>query len=272
MATFDQLESSQEGSNPFELYEFILGGVSFFYTSAEDEITVGLNVFTPIAISRGKLGQSGDQSTRTLTISMPTETAISQKYRKIPPGEKAVVNVFRFQRNESPAFATEILLFKGLVATCRFPNDGNTAEFAVRSVESSLNFNIPLYNFGGMCQLLLYSTACGADPTVFDHLGTCTSTSGDTITIDGLNASGLSMASGYIRPTGVNDFRMVLSQSGDVVTLLLPFQLDPTGQTMQAFAGCDHLIEGDCATTFDRVNDYRGYAFVPSRDIFASGL
>jgi hypothetical protein len=41
---------------------------------------------------------------------------------------------------------------------------------------------------------------------------------------------------------------------------------------MQAFAGCDHLIEGDCALVFDQVAEFGGFAFVPSKDIFAQGV
>lgn len=272
MATFDQLESGVEGSRPIELYEFTLGSTSFRYTSAEDTITIGADDYEPLAIARSKIEQGSDQNNRNLMVTIPTSTILAQKYVLIPPGEKASLNVFRFQRDETPAFDTQVLLFKGRIQSSRFPNDGHSTEFAVRSTESAMNRNLPRFSFTGQCQHVLYDDACGAIATDFDHLGAASSISGDTITVVGAGASGFDFVGGYCRPTGVNDFRMILAQSGDVLTLLLPFQVDPTGQNIQAFAGCDHNILGDCALVFDRVADFGGFAFVPSKDIFAQGL
>lgn len=272
MATYDQLESSPEASRPIELYEFSLGGTPFRYTSAEDEITIGVDVYTPIAISRSKIEQGSDQNNRTLTVTMPTSMTLPQQYISVPPGVKVSLNIFRYQRNETPAFDTQVLQFKGRVQSVKFPNDGHSAAFAIRSIETALNRNVPRMTFSGMCPLILYGNRCGATATNFDHLGVATSISGNTITVSGASASGFSFVGGYIRPTGVDDFRMIIAQSGDVLTLMLPFQVDPTGNNVQAFAGCDHLIEGHCALVFDRVIDFGGYAFVPSKDIFAHGV
>ena len=272
MATYDQLESSVEGSRPIELYEFSLGSDFFRYTSAEDEITIGADVYTPLAIARDKIVQGSDQGTRNLKVTVPTSTALAQEYIDVPPGQKVGLNIFRYQRDEVPTFDTQVLLFKGRVQAVAYPNDGHSAEFAIRSIESALNRNLPRFSFAGTCQHILYDDACGAIATDFDHLGAASSISGNTITVSGASASGLDFVGGYCRPTGTNDFRMIISQSGDVLTLLLPFQVDPTGGNMSVFAGCDHLIEGDCALVFDRVADFGGFAFVPSKDIFAQGV
>lgn len=272
MATFDQLEVSQEASRPIELYEFTLGTAVFRYTSGEDELTVDGDVYMPEAIARGTTVQGSDQANRNMIVTVPTTNALAQQYITVPPGEKASLNIFRLQRDETPLFDTQVLQFKGLVQSCRFPNDGTSAEFAVRSIETALNQNIPRFTFMSMCNHVLYDAACGAIDTDFDHLGTATDVTGVTVTISGLSASGLDMVGGFVRPTSANDFRLVLAQSGDVVTLLLPFAVDPTGTNMQAFAGCDHLIAGDCALVFDRVADFGGFAFVPNLNIFSSGL
>ena len=39
MSTYDQLESSVESSRPIELFTFVLGAVSYYYTSSEDDVT-----------------------------------------------------------------------------------------------------------------------------------------------------------------------------------------------------------------------------------------
>jgi hypothetical protein len=272
MATYDTLEQSVEDSRPIELYEFTLGSDAFRYTSAEDELTVDGDVYTPLAISRGKIEQGSDQSNRNLSVTVPSDNEFAQLYITVPPGQGAGLNIFRYQRDESPAFDTQVLLFKGRVQSCAFPNDGHSATFAIRSLESAMNRLLPRFTFAAMCQHILYDAACGAIATSFDHLGAASSISGNTITVAGAGASGFDFVGGYLRPTGTNDFRMITAQSGDVLTMFLPFQVDPTGLNMQAFAGCDHLIAGDCALVFDRVADFGGFAFVPNKDIFAQGI
>lgn len=271
MSSFDTLESSVEESRPIELFEFTLGMESFRFTSAEDEVTVGSIVYTPEAIARGTVVQGSDQANRNLSVTMPATNTLSQKFLVVPPGEKTSLSIFRLQRDE-PSFATQVLQFKGFVQSVRFPNDGTSAEFAMRSIESALNQNVPRFSFMNMCNHVLYDAACGAIANDFDHVGTATDVTGSTITVSGVSASGFDFVSGYARPVGVNDFRLVLAQSGDVLTLLLPFNETPLDGNVQIFAGCDHLIAGDCATLFDRVADFGGFAFVPNKSIFETGL
>ena len=272
MADFDTLASSVQDSRPIELYEFLIGSDAYRYTSAEDDLTVGGIVYTAVPIARNKIEQGSDQANRNMTVTMPALLSLPQLYITVPPGQKCSVNVFRYERDESPAFDTQVLLFKGNVQSCRFPNDGHSAEFAIRSIETALNRNVPRFNFGSMCQHVLYDDSCGVTATSFDLIGAVSSISGSTITLAGASASGIDFVGGYVTPTGADDFRMIIAQSGDVLTLLLPFANDPTGTNVQAFAGCDHLIEGDCALVFDNVAAFGGFPFVPNKDIFANGV
>ena len=268
MATFDALESSEQDSRPVELYQISIGTDTFRYTSGSNTITIGADDYIPLAIARSKIEQGSDQQNRTLTMTMPSSNEFAQRYINVPPGQTATVNIYRYQRDEAPAFATQILQFKGQVQTCRFPNDGFSAEFALRSIETALNKNIPRFSFMGMCNHVLYDSNCGANPASFNLAGAVTAISGNTITVAGVGASPLDFTGGYVQSG--NDFRMILSTSGDVLTMLLPFEIDPTSVTV--FAGCDHLVAGDCALVFDRVADFGGFPFVPNRNIFESGL
>jgi len=272
MTSFNTLETSVESSRPIELYEFILGSVTYRYTSAEDIVTVGSADYTPLAIGRNQVEQGSDQSTRTLVVTMPSDNPFAEQYISVVPGERATVNVFRYQRDESPSFATQVLLFQGLVQSVRFPDDGTVAEVAVRSIEAALNRNIPRFSYMGMCNNFLYDENCGVDPSSFNYIGAVTLVDGNDVTVSGAGASGFDFVGGFARPSGANDFRMVLAQSGDVLTLLLPFADSIVGGNLQVFAGCDHLIEGDCALVFDNVAEFNGFAFVPNKNIFQVGI
>lgn len=272
MTSFDVFESSQESSRPIELYEITKGATTWRFTSAEDTLTVGGNDFEPVAVARDAIVQGSDQQNRTIKVTLPRGNSFATQYVTIPPGEKATVNIYRYQRDEVPAFDTQVLLFKGLVQSVRFPNDGNSAEIAIRSIETALNRNIPRFTFMSMCNHILFDAGCKVSEASFNHLGTVTAVSGSTITVSGAGASGFDFVGGYCRPTGVNDFRMIISQSGDDLELLLPFQVDPTGGNLQAFAGCDHVLTSDCALVFQNAIEFGGFAFVPSKNPFQTGL
>jgi len=273
MTSFDTLASSREDSRPIELYEIIQGSTIYRLASSEDDITIGSDVYTAEAVARDKIEIGSDMRNRNLTVTMPTAHPFPQQYIDTPPPTKATINIYRYQRDESPAFNTQVLMFKGQVKSVRFPNDGHSSALLIRSIESALNRNIPRFTFMNMCNHVLYDSNCGVNSANFNHIGLVSSISGTTVTITGLSASGLDVTGGYVTPlSGVQDFRMILSQSGDDVEILLPFSSDPTGLNVQAFAGCDHIITGDCALTFDNVAEFGGFAFVPSRNIFQSGL
>jgi len=156
----------------------------------------------------------------------------------------------------------------------RFTNDAHNAEIACRSVEAAVNRNMPKFTFMGMCNHLLYDNQCTVDPSLFEHVGNVDSISGETITVAGagLQPDGF-FTGGYVQALGgANDFRMVRLHVGDVLTLLLPFQANVLNTSVQAFAGCDHVLTQDCALKFDNVINFGGFHFVPNRNVFETGL
>ena len=273
MADFDTLESGREGSRPLEVYKFTLGVDTFLYTSAEDVITLDLDVFQPEAISRGSIGQGGDNRNRNLIITVPSGNEFARKYINIVPGTKASLRLLRLQRDETPAFDTRTLGFQGQVQSVRFPQDGHAAEITVRSIETALNRNMPRFTYMGTCNHVLYDNGCKVDPTLFTVVGNVSAVSGNTITVTGASskANGF-FTGGFCKPSAESDFRMVLKHVGDVLTLLLPFAQSVLNTNVEVFAGCDHLLKGDCALKFDQVLEYGGSFFVPLPNIFQTGV
>jgi hypothetical protein len=124
----------------------------------------------------------------------------------------------------------------------------------------------------GMCNHLLFSAGCGVNSASFNHIGIVTLVDGNEITIAGLSASGLDVLGGFVQSTSTIEKRMILAVSGDVVTVLLPFENDPDGTTVTAFAGCNRIVTEDCAVKFSNEEQFGGYAFVPNRNVFSAGL
>jgi uncharacterized phage protein (TIGR02218 family) len=273
MTSYDAYETSTESSRPIEIYTFAVGSSTFRYTSAEDELTVNGDTYSPKPISRSNISRSSEDRNRTLDITLPGNDAFASQYKEIVPSSKATVTITRLQRDETPTFDTQVLIYKGEVKSVTFPDDGRTSQLHCQGIESALNQNIPRFKFSGQCNHVLYDSGCGVDPASFDFIGEATAVSGRVLTVNNANsqADGYWTA-GYATPVGSNDFRLILGHTGNDLTLLLPFGSDVTGTNIQVFAGCDHVLTGDCAPKFDNALEFGGFAFVPLRNPFQGGV
>ena len=273
MTTFDALESSLQDSQPIELYRVVFGTSTFLWTSSPESETVGGDTYTPIPIERNQININRERQPQTLNVKIPGDLELPRNYLNVAPGRSATLTLLRYQKNSAPV--TTALLFKGTITAVNYVEDGRFAQLVTRSIEFSRAQNIPRFTFMGMCNNFLYDPFCKVNPALFDAIGVC-SAGGDTVTLTVAAAASEPDGfynGGYITPTtGQSDFRMILSHVGDQITILLPFATDVTGQNVQIFAGCDHILTGDCATKFDNVENFGGFHYVPSRNIFSTGL
>lgn len=271
MTSFDTLESGLETSRPVEVYKFSLGSEEFLYTPGTADFTVGLETFESIAIKRNDISRGQSERKRVLTIDLPITNEFARKYIGVPPGVRASVVVSRCQRDETPSI-TKKAIWHGYVTSAVFPS-ASTIQLQCQSTEAVVGRHVPRYSFMGLCNHVHGSDACGVNLASFTYSdGTVTAVDGNVITVSGAGASGFNFRGGFVRPTGVSDPRLVLKQSGDDLTLLLPFHAEILNASVDCVAGCDHNWNGDCALTYDNVIRYGGFPFVPSRNIFTQGV
>jgi uncharacterized phage protein (TIGR02218 family) len=272
---FDTYEESQEGSRPIELYKFTTGASIKLYTSAEDDITESGDVYIAIPISRNKLNGGGpDQRDESLIITVETENEIAQLYINSVPGIFTEVEVSRVQRSDGPGYEV-VQIFAGRIAAVAFRDKGRTAEINVAPLVSAVSRAIPRFNYQGLCNHVLYDDLCQIDDTdVAYRLSSAavTAESGNTVTVSGVGAFGTNwFTGGFIETLGGVDRRLITASSGDVLTLLLPFAVTPVGSLAIVFAGCEHTIPV-CKSKFNNVINYGGFAFVPTKNIFQTGI
>lgn len=65
--------------------------------------------------------------------------------------------------------------------------------------------------------------------------------------------------------------RAVASHTGTAIQLATALPYDVSGQTVSAFAGCMRSVEA-CTNTFDNIERFGGYPFIPLKNVFESGL
>lgn len=271
--TFAPFETSVESSQPIELYEIILGTQTFYYTSAEDDITISPFVYEAIPITRGKIQQGPEDGNRTLEIDLPGSNIFARKYIGSVPSERAQLTIKRLQRPDFPG-PEVITLFEGFVKSVAFSENGRKAKLAVEPAISASSRSIPRYTYQGSCNHVLYDVRCQVDDTnpAYRHTGIVTAVNGSVVTVTG--ADGFTdgwFTGGSSEALGGLDARLILDHVGEDITLLLPFPYDLIGQSLILLAGCAHDI-ATCKSKFDNVINYGGFAFVPTKNPFDTGI
>lgn len=270
MSDYEALQASAEDSAPVELILIEQGTRTYRFTTAGYEQTVGLDVYSPVPIKHGAISVGGEGDTP-LEFAMPSSEPFAQQWALVSPADEAVMTIYAIEPDETPAPVPQVI-FKGRVSTVRYSEGGKVALFAVRSIESDLGRNLPREGFSQLCNNQLYGTDCGANAAAHTFSGLVTAVDGYDVTVLNAGASGFDFNGGHIKIASASDFRLIRAQVSDVLTLSIPFPFSIVGLTVELSEGCDHLVTGHCATRFDRVRFFRGFAWVPSVDVFRRGI
>lgn len=266
--TFDANETSKESGRPIELYEFTIDSVTTRFTNAEDDITYSASIYTSEVIMRTSPTLSSSEGGRQqMEITLPADHPVAARYVGIVPAERVDLKILRFHRDDSP---NGIILWVGRIVSVKFEKNGAVARLYSVSSESALSRPAPGRKYQGMCNHTLYDGLCQAVKASNKYTDSVLIVSGDTITVNGVSSKGADWAVGGTVEIG-NERRMVTAQSGNVLTLQLPFPTSPLGETVDVYAGCDHRI-ATCESKFTNSINFGGFPYVPTKNPFSNGL
>lgn len=273
--TFEAYEISEESSEPVELYTFSVGTYVKYYASCPDEITTGGNTYEPIPISRTAVVMTSEDLIEPIEITVPATNPFALKYLDVPPGQEGEITIDRLQRGDVSEELQRI--FYGAIHAVRFTEDFTHAVIGAFWKTAKNNRQLPRLTFGRPCNYVVGdSSTCkvNLDLAAFKHTGQVAGAVGRVLTVSGIlgNFADGWFTGGVVRTVTYDDRRLILSHVGNDLTLIMPFHDDLAGTLVDVRAGCDHDIEGDCATKFDNVIEYGGWAFVPTQNPFTSGI
>ena len=266
--TYDAHEVAAKTGRPVELYRFTIGATVYRYTSAEDEDTYGAQVFCPRLISRSDPSLEAENRKQDVEVSLPVTDDVAARFIGIVPGERMAIEIIRIHRDDLDQEG--IPYWDGQVMGAAFKKNATECVLQCRTSEAALSRSIPRYKYQGLCNHVLYDDGCGVDRNSFKLEGTVSAASTRSITVPGLSANGANWALGGYVATA-NDYRMVVAQSGDVLTLLIDFAVPVLAQAVTVYAGCDHLI-ATCQSKFTNAIRFGGFPYIPKRNPFESGI
>ena len=170
-----------------------------------------------------------------------------------------------------PTVVGTIHMFQGLVSEV-FP-ERTMVRVTVKSALELLTQRFPRNVYQSVCGHTLYSAPCGAVKATFTATGTVAASPAPTTTS---MKTGNAQAAGYFE-NGVITFtsgalnglkRTVKSYDPATgFTWALPLPVAPAaGDTISAFAGCDHTL-ATCRAKFSNDIHFRGFPYVPNPEM-----
>lgn len=270
-------EVSIETNRPIELFEFQNGNTFYRLTSSEVAFEFAGNTYTPTAMDRGNVGRSGEAEQTTLEVRLPTTSTLASLYLGIQPANRTTLTLRRVHLSASPT--TAITLFRGFVTSARFTDE--QATLLLKPFNELFQREMPRYTYQGLCNHILYSNACGIIETDPPNQLTAAVTAfvepdGSQITVTGAGSvtdnrsPAQPFKGGFARLTDFSDYRLILDQDGDTLTLLLPFRTNILGSDIVLQRGCDKTIQ-TCLDKFNNVPNYGGFPHVPGVNPFNQG-
>lgn len=272
-------ESISEGQ-PIELYRITTAaGLDFRYTNSENEIDdADALTYIPASVEREEFNQSQQKNATEMVLRLPYLDDITddfaQQFIDKPPEGLTTVRVQRHHLTDSGN--TFVQFWEGRLVSAAYDEDGKV-EVLCKGQKNIFERAGPRASWSGMCQHTLYDTLCGITPGAFADFNvpvTAIGNDGITITLDaGFLGSPLKdfVAGQMVKDNG-KDRRLIVAQSGNVLTLNQPFRSDfVVGATVDIESGCNHTTE-DCINKFSNIDNYGGFPYTPGLNPYNEGL
>lgn len=270
--TYQASEASKHDGKPVELFRYEGTYQNFYYTSGQKVISfqapdeASPNDYIPLAMKRSGVPQTTqDDDNAEVTIEMPVSTDL--------------VAIYGFQISPPALFLTiyrghtpgeYVRYWSGEVENIQVAR--GTATVRVPSgLASALSADFPNVYYQTPCNHTLFDPRCGVDPEDWTVATSIDAIDGVNVTVDDIGTlDGMMLGGDALLPSG--ERRMIVAQTGNVITLNYPFaSADPT-DAITLMTGCDLAWAGDCKLRYDNTRRFGGFPFIPPKNIFRTGL
>lgn len=266
--SYSSYENSEDLGNPLELYKFSSTSFNsnYYYNNGEEDFIYLADTYTPENIKRSQPEIAQERSAQTITVQVPMDIGIADKYLGYLPPTTVWLTIYRVHRTDG-----EVATFwTGKVTSVS--RQQHELVFSCQPIDTAFE-KVGLRRFyGAGCNHMLYDpNSCRVDKDLFKATGTITSFSGLTInsSIFSSQPNGWWTAGFMQRSNG--EMRFITDHSGSTVTILYPFSNLQISETVDIYAGCDRKYP-TCINKFNNKDNYGGFPFVPTDDPFKSGL
>lgn len=266
--SFSSIINSIFGAKPVDLYEFTHGSTVWRYCGGQENITYLGNVFAKIAIKRTAHVQENEMAKDAIKVSVPLDTPVSQLYLSGSPEAAVGLTIYRAHYGD----AEVICAWKGRIVLPVW--NEYTCELSCESIYTKSRKQGCRARITRQCRVDLYGTECGVSKAAYGVSALITGVdSTKTIITVASGTSGISevgrFAGGEMSSGAVS--RTILSHDGTSIKLMAPVQDLAAGGYITLYPGCDRTL-ATCTGRFSNLANYRGYAWLPSKDPYLTRI
>lgn len=272
--TFNTAEISTQDGQPIALYLLEWGETEWAYTSADRDITYGVNrkgeprVYLAKAVSDNGMVQGGSAQ-NDFTMDIPSDLPICALFRGTPPSETIWLTVRRKHASEPDA----PIYWTGTVTNVK-GRDPASGQIIGKPLTASFKRTGLRLCWTRECPHFLYDDGCKVNKEAFRVDATITAKTGVTITVnaDGGKPDGW-FTGGIVEweanEDGTIERRMIEKHVGNVMTIFgLADRMD-VGLAVALYPGCDRSPT-TCRDKFNNLPNYGGFDFMPGETPFGT--
>lgn len=260
--TFSLRELSIFGGRPTELYRFVLGAERYCFTSADSDVSFSNEVYDAVPIKRARHVLSTEMGKNDISIDISRDNPLCQWFVGPAPDEMMLLTIYRMHAGDTD-YAIQ---WQGRVTGASVK--GSEMTLSCEPMYTSLKRPGLRAKYQTMCRHPLASHQCGVNPAVFSFSTTIASVAGTTITLASIGGKPDNwLAGGWFVSSGGTK-RMIQSNTGPVLTITHPARSLMAGESVLAYAGCDHLW-ATCKDKFGNAVNFGGFPWMPKKNPFS---
>lgn len=269
-------EQSAERGRPLDLYTFSWLSSSVRYVNTEDAGGLfnfqGID-YTPEVIGREKIQKTGEVDQSVLNVTVDISNEVAALFIGTPPASRVEILIQRVHETMSPL--TILTQFRGYVESMSVV--GGEATLKCYPFNEFFRREVPRFTYQGLCNHDLYDSQCGVlEATSPNRLtGTVLSVTQGGKVLEVQGASGVldnksplqAFKGGFARNQASTDYRQIIDQDGDFITIISPFRENVSGVDLVLQRGCDH-DPFTCRDKFSNIDNFGGFPYIPEVNPF----
>ena len=259
-------DKSVHDGQPIRLFKFVGPAASYLYTSFHDQVSHAGDTYEPTTIQSASRSVSSSSDVIEFTVELPKTTQLAIDYLLGIQPQSLSLTVF-----ERHGVAGEtVTIWEGEYRGASLARGGDMAIFRTSSrFDETFSAEAPRPTFQPLCNHRLYDARCQVNEALFDHttLAQTVAANGVDITLNsnGGQADGF-YDGGEIERALDGERRLIISQTGNDITIATPFDGIAELEIVKVFAGCDRRVR-TCLDKFDNVKRFTAFPDIPEQNI-----
>lgn len=261
--TFEAYETSAAAARPVELYRISVDALVWGYTTSASPVNYGGLVYEPQPIKRTELKNPADLEQNAVTLTLPHDLTPALVFKRATPSAPVALEIF--QQHIGDVDVETVRIWTGRIMN--FSWAPPWAELEAESALTAVRRTVGTQVLGKRCPVPLYSVECGVNRATYKQTGVVSDVTGLNVTASAWAAAASGwFAGGYLEwtdpATGIAVRRSIESSASGVLRLSsAPIGLE-SGMSADAYPGCNHVWNGDCASKFNNQINCRATPFV----------